>query len=1022
MNLSKIMTYAITGMIALSLPFISFAQKPGFIHLTDSEGLLSMTVYDMLQDEEGFLWIGTENGLSKYDGENFTHFNSPSFKDSEVLQLYLSQDSTIWFWNFSGQLFYLDKSESVIEFNPGGYLDTIKVRQFRVDKGGKYWIGASTHGILNFDPSSNSWGTLNPELESHPLIRPYFSKIIEPNYYSPFPLSTSMLEVIDDKIVFGFSLGHLFYYENNRLKEINQNISFLNQFTSKVPLFTKSKSGNLIVNYDLEVLEFNLSDSSLAFNQKSLQIPEGVNINVIEQDHSGNFWVCTRRGVFVFDHKFSPLSLRSGNHLFKEYFINGMFQDREGNRWIYTTGLGIFMLPNLGTTVWNTQNGGLPSDKVKALLKTEDERIFVGTSSNEVMVFTQDLSSKSIVLKDGNEVNTFIEGPDNNILIVSDFGICSSLNPQNQIRANIKFVSPKDDSSFYFSFYTSVIKSSFQKTFNLFDLQKRGAKYKNIHEFHRFVYGEYDRQILLSGTSTTMVDQVDSNQLWLGNNWGLFCFANDSLEKFHSPQFDFKYSVSALAQTADSTIWVGTSSNGLFGIKDNQVQFHITEQNGLPSNAVKALHADDFGQLWAGTNRGITNVGLDGVAKNVIDIYDGLPSNEIYTLLRVSEDLLFAGTNKGLVGLDINNASYANTSTPEVYFTKVSINLNETAIANHYSLPYHKNNISISFQGIGFKRLGNFKYQYRLKNIQEDWIISDQKTVRYPALTPGKYEFEVWALNENGQTGNSPSTISFFIRKPWWGTWIARIGFTVFTLSIVMAIIKNRTDRIRLKEQMIRQHDQLRSQALQAQMNPHFVFNALNSILHFITQGNIKTSAEYLGLFAKVIRDVFEHSKLEEVMLEDEIELLNVYLELEKLRFQDKVNIKVNVDESLLNANILIPPLVVQPTVENAFRHGLMHKKQGGKLEISVAQYNSAIHFIISDNGVGREKAKELNEWRPESYNSSGIKTTEERLRLLWRSSKHDNKIDKPVLIKDLKNEAGEPAGTRVELFIPIIH
>jgi LytS/YehU family sensor histidine kinase len=206
-------------------------------------------------------------------------------------------------------------------------------------------------------------------------------------------------------------------------------------------------------------------------------------------------------------------------------------------------------------------------------------------------------------------------------------------------------------------------------------------------------------------------------------------------------------------------------------------------------------------------------------------------------------------------------------------------------------------------------------------------------------------------------------------------------------------------------------------QALRAQMNPHFIFNCLNSINRYIVKSDQTTASLYLTKFAKLIRLILDNSNSKNVNLTNEMEALKLYIEMEALRFDKKFTYEIKVEGNLGTDTIELPPLIIQPYVENAIWHGLLHKDSNGHLSVRVSMNgDSMLQCIIEDNGVGRDKAKELKSKTATSRKSLGMQLTENRLSLL---NKHAE-LNASIEIIDLKNGNNEAAGTKVILKIPV--
>jgi tetratricopeptide (TPR) repeat protein len=250
------------------------------------------------------------------------------------------------------------------------------------------------------------------------------------------------------------------------------------------------------------------------------------------------------------------------------------------------------------------------------------------------------------------------------------------------------------------------------------------------------------------------------------------------------------------------------------------------------------------------------------------------------------------------------------------------------------------------------------------------------------------------------------------------------IVFACAVLGLSMLLLRNSNLKRRnekLKNQNIQrklQHEtsEMEMQALRAQMNPHFIFNCLNSINRFIMKNESQAASDYLTQFSRLIRLVLNNSKKAWIPLEDEMEMLRLYLDMEKLRFKDAFSYRIHCDEDIDAASIFIPPLLLQPFVENAIWHGLMHKNENGLLDIFFKMENSILFCTVLDNGVGRAVAAAARSKSSQSHKSMGIKITRDRLALI-NSESRDNQIVS-FQIEDVIDNNGDVAGTRVDLSI----
>jgi LytS/YehU family sensor histidine kinase len=267
------------------------------------------------------------------------------------------------------------------------------------------------------------------------------------------------------------------------------------------------------------------------------------------------------------------------------------------------------------------------------------------------------------------------------------------------------------------------------------------------------------------------------------------------------------------------------------------------------------------------------------------------------------------------------------------------------------------------------------------------------------------------------------------ISPAFWNTWWFRFVAAILVLGIFYLVVRSRTrQRFRLqlersgKEKQIAEIRQkateLEMQALRAQMNPHFIFNSLNSINRFILQNNKAEASEYLIKFSKLVRMILQNSQASLISLESELESLRLYLEMEALRFNYHFDYKISVPEYLDIEMLKVPPLIIQPFVENAIWHGLMHKEEKGQLDIEVWQEEDWVFLKVTDNGIGRERASELASKSATKHKSMGLGITASRIAMMQPAQEAES----PVKINDLTAPDGTAAGTEIVIKMPLLY
>jgi len=319
---------------------------------------------------------------------------------------------------------------------------------------------------------------------------------------------------------------------------------------------------------------------------------------------------------------------------------------------------------------------------------------------------------------------------------------------------------------------------------------------------------------------------------------------------------------------------------------------------------------------------------------------------------------------------------------------------------------------------ISYNSSGNIKYYYRIKELKNDWTETNSTSTTFPSLTPGNYTFEIKAINKYGLSSKT-IIIPFEIKKRLWQKSWFQILLLILLLLLIWFVVHRRIKYIKYKElekKSIREQiAELKQKALKSQINPHFIFNCLNSIQQYTIDNDIEGSNRFISNFAKIIRKTLDFSERNEITLLEEIDYLNDYLKLERERFENTFTYSIAIDGSVKIENFKLPPLILQPLIENAVRHGVRSRNDNnGKIIINVILENYYILITIEDNGPGVDFNWVKSEKSPE-HTSMGIKLVKERIKVL-----NDTK-DKKILfeIKTVDNSLIFP-GTIVKLQFPL--
>jgi LytS/YehU family sensor histidine kinase len=339
-------------------------------------------------------------------------------------------------------------------------------------------------------------------------------------------------------------------------------------------------------------------------------------------------------------------------------------------------------------------------------------------------------------------------------------------------------------------------------------------------------------------------------------------------------------------------------------------------------------------------------------------------------------------------------------------------------------LSYTENFFSIEFSGLDYTNPSKNLYRYKLDNYDAGWVFANagQRRAEYRKVDPGTYDFLVTGSNNDGIWNQDGISLTIIISPPWWKTWIFQLFLililVIFFWSVIILRIKTIKRKHEVEKKMLsieKQVFELEQKALRLQMNPHFIFNSLNAIQNFVLINDTDKAVNYLAKFSHLMRMILANSTAAFITLKDELKALTYYMDLEKLRFDNKFDYLITRDPLIDEEFVEIPPMLFQPYVENAIIHGFINSPDPGLLDISLKRLNPGTMLcVIQDNGIGREKAIEIREKSGIKRQPKGMTITQERIEIFNKQSRKNFSVK----IIDLKNERGEALGTRVEFTI----
>lgn len=474
--------------------------------------------------------------------------------------------------------------------------------------------------------------------------------------------------------------------------------------------------------------------------------------------------------------------------------------------------------------------------------------------------------------------------------------------------------------------------------------------------------------------------------------------------------------VECLYEDYEGKIWVGLNGGGLLLFPTGSIS-ETGNIEYLGNKSVTAIHEDIGGRLWASTAE-------DGV------YYYNQGKSIQYVQPSISQYL--EDDNREVQAERIPNNNGRNgkstasltrdTVPPLINFTGFQINGRDTLLTEGAVLSPDKNFIKFYFVGNSPTNPGLFQYRYRLLGADKELIFSSSNFAQYTTLPPGKYRFEVSAMSKEGFWSAQPAVFTFEILPYFYQTTWFLLMCVFSGIALIIMVVWWWSVRYKNKQQrrtaLDRHIASIELSALRAQMNPHFIFNTLSSIQYFVSSNNTEEALRYLSKFASLMRVILNNSRKKVIALKDELKAIELYLELEKLRFKQKFDFTISIDDQVDTSYDTLPSMLIQPFVENAILHGLMHKEGTGLIKVSVEKKDNHLECIVEDNGIGRKAAAAIKNKANNQHESQGMSITRDRLEIINRV----NNSRLSAQIEDLKNLNGEDAGTRVRIFIPLEH
>ncbi len=998
-----------------------------FKSYTTLQGLSDNTIVKTVKDKYGFLWIATHNGVNKFDGLNFKTYthdpdDSNSLRSIWIADLLIDNNQIVWLSTEWGLCYYDETKDKFKYINDRSSIQLVYKMPLCNDKQNNIWIAAEDglkkvnittknffntslkripdpqfiveddNGFLIIGTRGKGIYKYNPLNDSYKLLN-----------FAGIPLDTHYMDGIQDEdaVWIASSEGLLLLKNDETFELFDNGINILsgkkiNQLMC-VQKFEAAFGNKKIVcgTYDKKLLLFDKLKKSFVYQWQSTNInPGGFEPSIVYSLQQDNkiLWMGTNKGL-------TQLNLEDQQQ--QSFFLPSLLKENNNALVKKVVASNSNNLNKLWLIPWQPYNGIILYDfENKKIIKEWNTR-----NSKTIKKYNDLFYSK---------INNYLIAARDSALdfFDADKGFFKTIN----VKGKVLCMQEDEFGNVWIGYDDGLIyldvKNNLLKTF-----------------FPYFEGTDVEKTSFGGSFPVNDIQITNQNILWLASiKYGLFSFDINTKKftphrQFSRRTFSTQNRCSSLTTIGNDSIWVGTMAGLSCYVKSQNkfINFDIT--NGLKSTYVYSIIKDDNNNIWGRGNADIFCFNIH--TKNIITSKLTQPYDGFYYEQRITST-----QNKILLGHEggftiFNNNDFIKTvgEIPVALITNCTINNapfhfnKDSCSVVPLQLKYFQNQISFDLNAVEYNFPQDVEYWYMLEGMDKVWTNGGVKrSINYNYLSHGKYCFSLYVVNKRNKTKSKIAYFLFSIQPAWWQYWwfLPLVGLLFITSVILFS--RKRISLIREKEKqktaVNKAMAELETKMLRSQMNPHFIFNSLNSIQKYIWENKEEDAAEYLARFAKLMRAILENSSKETILLKEEIEVMKLYVDLEHRRSNGGFDYAIKTDANLFEKNVLIPPLIMQPFIENAIWHGLNRKNAKGHLSIHVFEKNKNLVCIIDDDGVGRHQKKEM--LSPEKK-SLGINITQQRMeKLIETTGQHAT-----ISIID-KTENGEATGTEVTITLPM--
>lgn len=939
------------------LPYKAVGQQPSYFLFGEKE-FEGIDIYNLIQDNEYNYWFATDQGIIKHDGYSFKNVECPEMKSSSVFNFVKDKQGTIYCHNLNHQIFRIENGKCELFFEIP-----------EIGKGSDIYLKTTFRNELII--VSKKVYVLNSEGK-----RVASTEKIKHNYLGlPYIMN-------DGSVLFAQS-------NLNKMTVLKQGKFVEKELKSESIV---SDDNSIFEFYEIENQSYAISITNklfFKFNETDFSLQK-IESPIVQNEHEhiryygvdDYLWVASNiSGVSVFDKKLSNLSF--SYKMYEDYFISHVYKDLEGNILLSTFDKGILVIPNLKML------DGLKEFKdiqITRILSDENGQTFLGTNDGQVLKFSK--GKKEILSTLGNKsVEALYKWSGTPFLLTDNSGL-TILNTQTREKIVFDYLAFK--SAVQIDVTSLYVASNLGVGILRYNKSSQDFEYKHLPE-------------LVGRTFSIRFDPI-SKYLYVTTAEGLKVKYPNGKVEFLKIGNNLVFA-SSMAISRDK-VYISTKQHGLIVVSKGKVieQFfpkHKNEEIKIYKFQVKKS------KIYANSSIGLIVLDLKGNILHLMNRAAGLATNKIIDF-DIKGNTIWISHSRGVQIMDLRKIN-ATIRKPKLVLSKIEVN--NKVIGKESEFTFSQNKFSFVLQVPTLKNRENIYYHYKLIPADTNWAINSYQNNRisYNSLAPGTYKFMVKA--ENNGVFSQPVFYSFRILSPFYQRWWFSTVLALALGGFIALFYRRKLRKQQIKADQLNELNASKLTAIQSQMNPHFIFNSLNSIQDLVLKGDVTNSYTFITKFSNLVRRTLNYSDKDFIDFDQEIKLLELYLSLEKLRFKESLEFTLETNEI---DDIQVPPMLIQPFIENALLHGLLHKEGLKKLKIEFRLEETLI-CEITDNGIGREKSKEIKERQRSEHESFAIGAIKKRFEILEKHSEGELGFE----YIDLK-EGETILGTKVILKIPI--